>query len=151
MLSRFIIGFFPKEQASFNFMAAITIQWFWIPRKVYHCFHCFCICLPWSDGTICHDCSFLNAEFLASFFTLLFHPHLEALLFLFTFCHKGGVMCVSELIDISLSVLIPACASSSLAFHIMYSAFKLNKQVTIYSLDVLLSQFGTSLLFHVQF
>ena len=37
-------------------------------------------------------------------------------------------MCVSELIDISLSVLIPACASSSPAFHIMYSAFKLNKQ-----------------------
>ena len=31
----------------------------------------------------------------------------------------------------------------------MASAYKLNKQVTIYSLDVLLSQFGTSLLFHV--
>ena len=27
-----------------------------------------------------------------------------------------------------LAILIPACASSSLAFHIMYSAFKLNKQ-----------------------
>ena len=27
----------------------------------------------------------------------------------------------------------------------MYSAYKLNKQVTIYSLDILLSQFGTSL------
>ena len=33
---------------------------------------------------------------------------------------------------------------------LMYSAYKLNKQVTIYSLDVLLSQFGTSPLFHVQ-
>ena len=33
----------------------------------------------------------------------------------------------------------------------MYSAYKLNKQVTIYSLDVLLFLFGTSLLFHVQF
>ena len=34
-----------------------------------------------------------------------------------------------------------------------YSAYKLNKQisrVTIYSLDILLSRFGTSLLFHVQ-
>ena len=31
------------------------------------------------------------------------------------------------------------------------SAYKLNKQVTIYSLDILLSQFGTSQLFHVQF
>ena len=31
-------------------------------------------------------------------------------------------------------ILIPACASSSLAFCIMYTAYKLNKQVTIYSL-----------------
>ena len=30
----------------------------------------------------------------------------------------------------------------------MYSAFKLNNKVTIYSLDVLLFLFGTSLLFH---
>ena len=33
----------------------------------------------------------------------------------------------------------------------MYSAYKLNKQETIYSLDILLFLFGTSLLFHVQF
>ena len=49
------------------------------------------------------------------------------------------------------AILVPACASSSLAFLMMYSSYKLNKQVTIYSLDVLLSQFVTSLLFHVQF
>ena len=49
------------------------------------------------------------------------------------------------------AILIPACASSSPACLMMYSAYKLNKQVTIYSLDVLCSQFGTSLLFHVQF
>ena len=36
------------------------------------------------------------------------------------------------------AILIPACASSSPAFLMMYSAYKLNKQVTIYSLDVLL-------------
>ena len=41
-------------------------------------------------------------------------------------------------------ILIPACASSSLAFHIMYTAYKLNKQVTIHRLEVLLSQFGAS-------
>ena len=41
------------------------------------------------------------------------------------------------------AVLIPACASSSLAFHM--------SGVTIYILYILLSQFGTSLLFHVQF
>ena len=36
-------------------------------------------------------------------------------------------------------------------FSMMYSAYKLNKQMTICSLDMLLSQFGTSLSFHVQF
>ena len=48
------------------------------------------------------------------------------------------------------AILIPACASSSPAFPRIYSSYKLNR-VTIYSLDVLLSLFGTSLLFHVQF
>ena len=32
-------------------------------NKVCHCFHCFPIYLPWSDGTRCHDLSFLNVEF----------------------------------------------------------------------------------------
>ena len=36
-------------------------------NKVCHCFHCFPIYLPWSDRTGCHDLSFLNAEFWASF------------------------------------------------------------------------------------
>ena len=36
-------------------------------------------------------------------------------------------------------ILIPAFVSSSLAFRMMYSAYKLNKQGTIHSLDVLLS------------
>ena len=31
--------------------------------EVCHCFHCFRIYLPWSDGTRCHDLSFLNVEF----------------------------------------------------------------------------------------
>ena len=49
-------------------------------------------------------------------------------------------------------VMIPACASSSPAFLMMYSAYKLNKQGdTKYILDIFLSQLGTSLLFHIQF
>ena len=31
-------------------------------NKVFHCFHCFPTCLPWSDGTRCHVLSFLNVE-----------------------------------------------------------------------------------------
>ena len=63
-LSRLVM--FPfKEQASFNFMA-------WVPsalisgapkNKGCHCFHCFPIYLPWSDGTECYDLTFLNVEF----------------------------------------------------------------------------------------
>ena len=34
-------------------------------------------------------------------FHLLFHFHQEALWFFFTLCHKGGVICISEVIDIS--------------------------------------------------
>ena len=40
------------------------------------------------------------------------HRRIEAFEFLFTFCHKGGVICISEVIDISpgnldLAVLLP--------------------------------------------
>ena len=51
----------------------------------------------------------------------------SALSFLFAVCLKGGVACISEVIDSSPGNL-PACASSSLAFLMMYSAYKLNKQ-----------------------
>ena len=57
MLSRLVIAFLSRSKASFNFMIAVTI-WsdFGAPKsKVCHCFHCFLIYLPWSDGTRCHD------------------------------------------------------------------------------------------------
>ena len=47
------------------------------------------------------------------------------------------------------AILIPACASSSPAFSMMYSAYKLNKKGD--NIQPWLSWFGTSLLFHVQF
>ena len=83
-----------------------------------------------------------------SFFTLPFHFRS---LVLFAFCQEGGVICISEVTDISPTILIPACASSSAAFYMMYSAYKLNKQGNNMQPDVFLSRFGTSLLFHVQF
>ena len=54
-----------KEQASFNFMTAITVwSGFGAPQnKVCHCFHFFPIYLPWSDGTRYHNLSFLKVEF----------------------------------------------------------------------------------------
>ena len=60
MLSRLVITFLPS----------LLISWlqspsdFGAPRnKVCHCFHCFPIYLPWSNGTKCHDLHFLNIEF----------------------------------------------------------------------------------------
>ena len=50
-----------------------------------------------------------------------------------------------------LAILIPACASSSPAFLMMYSAYKLNKQGDNIQLWRTPFPIWTSLLFHVQF
>ena len=57
--------FSSEEQVSFNFMAAATTcsDFGAQENKACHCFHCFPIYLQWSDGTRCHDLSFLNVEF----------------------------------------------------------------------------------------
>ena len=95
------------------------------PKKRIEVCHCFPIYLSWSDGTRCHDLSFLIVEFQASFFTLLFH-----LKRLFCFSLLFAIRVVSSaylrLLIFLLAILIPACASSSLAFRKMYSAYKLN-------------------------
>ena len=65
MLSRFVIAFLPRSKR-------LLISWLQSPsavtfgaqkNKVSHCFHCFSIYLPWSDGTRCDDLSFLNLGF----------------------------------------------------------------------------------------
>ena len=50
-----------------------------------------------------------------------------------------------------LLIFLPACVSSSPAFLVMYSAYKLNKQSDNIQPWWTLFLFGTSLLFHVQF
>ena len=79
-------------------------------NKVWHCFP---IYFPWSDGTRCHELRFLNVELEANFFTLLFLQEASAYLRLLTYLP---------------AILIPACASSSPAFLMMYSTYKLNNQ-----------------------
>ena len=58
-------SFSSEEQASFNFMTAVTIcsDFGAQENKGSHCFSCFPIYLPWSHGTGCHDRCFLNVEF----------------------------------------------------------------------------------------
>ena len=66
MLFRLVITFLPRSKP-------LLISWLQShsavileahpPNKVSHCFHCFPIYLPWSDGTRCHDLRFLNVGF----------------------------------------------------------------------------------------
>ena len=142
MLSRFVIAFPSKVQASFNFMAVVTVcsDFGAQENKICHFFHFSPFYLPWSNGTWCHDLSFLNAEFQASFFILLFYPlgnggssvPLHFLPLEWYHVHVWGCWyCFppSPLhLPTSLPPLIPACDLSSPAFCMIYSAYKLNKQ-----------------------
>ena len=64
MLSRLVITFLPRSKhlliSWLQSPSAVILE----PKKIVsHCFHCFPIYLPWSDGTRCHDLGFLNVEF----------------------------------------------------------------------------------------
>ena len=64
ILSRLVINFLPKSKHLLISWLQYHLRWFWSPKekKVWHCFHCFPICFPWSDRTGCHDLCFLNVE-----------------------------------------------------------------------------------------
>ena len=83
--------------------------------------------------SICHEAMGKNAMIfifwmwnLIRCFTLLFHFHQEALQFLFTFCHVSSAYL--RLLRFLQATVIPACASSSWAFCMIYSAYNLNNQ-----------------------
>ena len=132
MLSSLVIVFLPRSKQ-------FLISWLQSPsavileppkNKVCHCFHCFPIYLPWSDGTRCHDLSFLNVSFKPTFspssFTFTFIKRL------FSSSSLSAITVMSsaylKLLIFLPKIMIPDCASFSLAFLMMYSACKLNKQ-----------------------
>ena len=127
MLSRFCHIFPSKEQESFNFMTEVTgySDFGAQENKFCHCFHCFPIYLPWSDGTRCHDLSFwiLSSKLgiLLSSFTLI--------KMLFSSSLLSAIRLVStaylRLLIFLPAILIPACDSFSQAFSKMYSAYGL--------------------------
>ena len=97
-------------------------------NKVYLCFHFFSICLPWSDGSRCHNLSFLMLSFKPAFslssFTLIkrfFSSSLLSAIGVVSSAYRRPLIFL-------MAILIPACDSSSLAFHVMYSAYKLNNK-----------------------
>ena len=127
ILSRLVITFLPRSKC-LNFMAAVTIcSDFGAPQnKVCHYFHCFPIYLPSSDGTRCHDLSFLNVEPTFSLSSFTFIKRLFSSSSLFAIRVVSSVYL--RLLIFLPAILIPACDSSSPAFFMMYSAYKLNKQ-----------------------
>ena len=161
-LSTLVITFIPRSKY-------LLISWLQSPsavileppkiKPVIHYFHCFPIYLPWSDRNMCHDLPFFLMLSFKPAFSLYFLSRgfsSRGSLVLLCFLPWGwkihcSVISLSEVIYLSPSNLIPACASSRTAFHMMYSAYKLISRMIIYSLGILLFRFGTSLLFHVQF
>ena len=93
-----------------------------------HCLYVFPIYLPWRDGTGCHDLHFFECWVLRQFF----HAPLTFIKRLFSSSSLSAIRVVSStyvrLLIFLLATLISACASSSPAFHMMYSVYKLNKQ-----------------------
>ena len=86
MLSRLVIGFHPRTKCLLIHGCNHHPQWFWSPqKKVSHCFHCFPIYLPWSDGTRWHDLYFLNVELA---FSLSSFSFIKRLFSSFAFCHE---------------------------------------------------------------
>ena len=77
MLPKLVITFLPRSKHPLitwlQSPSAVILE----PKKIVS--HCFPIYLPWSDGTRCHDLSFLNVEF---YFTILYW-----------FCHTSTWIC----------------------------------------------------------
>ena len=67
MLSRFVRAFLPRSKHSWlKSLSTVILE----SQKIKsHCFYFLPFYLPWSDGTTCHDLSFLNTGFSASIFT----------------------------------------------------------------------------------
>ena len=115
---------------SFNFMAAVTSAVILEPSKIKY------VTVSIVSPSICHEVMGPDAMILV-FWMLSFKPTFS--LSSFTFVKRlfgsyslSPIRVVSsaylKLLIFLPAVLILACASSSLAFHMMYSAYKLNKQ-----------------------
>ena len=97
-------------------------------NKICHRFHCFPTYLQWSDGTRCHDLCFLNVDFKPVF-------SVSSFIFIKNLFYSSSLSAIRvvssaylKLLIFLLAILIPACASSSPAFHMRYSLYMLKIQ-----------------------
>ena len=121
MLSRLVVPFLPRSKrlliSWLQSPSAVTSE----PKKIKS------DTVSTVSPSISHEVMGLDAMIFI-FWMFLFHFHQEVFEFLFTFCHQDDFICISEVIDISPGNLDSNYASSSPAFLMMYSAYKLNKQ-----------------------
>ena len=124
-LSRFVIAFLPRSK-SHNFMATVMIcdDFGAQENEIWYCFHIFPVCLPWVMGLDAIIFIFWMSSFKPAFSvsSLSSRGSLVLLHFLPLKCYH------LRLSVFLMAVLIPACDSSSPAFRMTYSAYKLNKQ-----------------------
>ena len=131
MLSRFVIAFLPRSKCLLiswlQSPSAVILE----PKKIKSVTVSIIspICLPWSDGTGCHVLKFFECWVLSQHFPLSSFTFIKRL---FSSSSLSATRMVSSeylrLLIFLPAILIPACASSSPAFHLIYSAYKLNKQ-----------------------
>ena len=134
-------------------MTAVTICSELEPKKIK------CDTVSTVSPSICHEVMGPDAMIFV-FLMLSFKPTLSLSYFTFTKrLLRSSSLCAIRVMSSAYlklliflpAILIPASASSSPVFLVMYSAYKLKSRVKIYSLEILLFLFGTSLLFHTQF
>ena len=129
-LSRFVTAFLPRSNSLFNFMPTVTIYTDFGAQenKVCHCCHCF--------PPICHEVMG-SVAIIFIIWMLSFKP-----VFPFSFCtfikrlfsssSFSAIKVVSSayqrLLIYLLAIVIPAYASSSPTFHMIYSTYMFNMQ-----------------------
>ena len=121
MLYSFLIALFPRSKCLLTSWLQSPSVVILEPKKIKPVsFHCFLIYLPWSDGTRCHDLTFGMLSFKPAF-------SLSPFLFikrLFSSSWLSAMMVMSSaylrLLVFLPATLIPACASSSPIFCMMY-------------------------------
>ena len=128
MLSRFVIAFLPRKHLLISWLQSLS-KVILEPKKIKSVTVCifFPIYLTQSDGTGCHDLGILNVGFRSAFsfssFTFINR--------LFSSSSHSAIRVVSSaylrLLIFLPAILIPAWASSSPLFHMMYYAYKLSK------------------------
>ena len=151
-LSRLVITFLPKRKH-------LLISWLQSPSAVIlEPKEIKSVTISTVSPSICHEVMGLDAMILV-FWMLSFKPTFSLSSFTFKRLFSSSSLSATSVVSsvylrllIFLpEILIPAYASSSPAFLMMYSAYKLNKQGDNIQPWCTLFLFGTSLLFHVQF